>query len=939
VLLNAGDARPSAFGAVGFRVSAPATVTENVPYSISVTAVDAAGNPVPGFLGTVNIDDDHGLATPYTFIAADAGSHVFTGAFTELAGGPHTVSAGAPFLTTGSASVTADPGGFVVSVPATTVAGVGVPITVSAVDALGNPLPTFTGLVTFTSSDSRAKPLSWFMSASNAGTLTIPSTLSGINVFPLFTAGNQTVSASAQYMGRSSSPVVVTPAAASSLAITGVPASTVAGGQTFTVTARDAFANVATGYVGLVTFSSSDAQAGLQSAYTFTSADAGVHTFTATLRTAGAQTITLRDAANAALTATASTLVTPGAASAIQLVGAASGVAGAFFGIGVSIRDTYGNLVTGYSGTLHFISSDPQAVLPPDAMLSNGTGNVTVRLMTAGTQTLTAADTANAALTGTTAIQVTPAIFAGVNIAGLAAAPTAGATQTFTLTALDSTGRTMTSYTGTVLFASSDPQAVLPASYTFTAADAGVHTFTASFRTAGTQSLTITDPSGTFLGNRLGITVTPAAAMTLGISGFPATTTAGLAHSFTVSAYDAFGNVATGYVGRVGFGSSDLQASLPLGGYIFTAADAGMHTFSGILKTAGVQWLGTADVITGGTLTATQSGIVVNSAAVAALSIAGPTSATAGATQNVTVAAQDAFGNVVPGYAGTVSFSSSDVQAGLPATYTFTAADAGSHSFAVVLKTAGTQALTVQDTVQAAFVATQTGIAVSPNAAATFIVAGFPATTAGVAHSFTVTARDAFGNVATGYTGTVRFSSSDGQAVLSAAYTFTAADAGTHTFTATLKTAGTESITVQDAAAAGVAGSEGGITVSAAAVTHFGIGAPTAATTGKSFTVTVTALDAYGNVVVGYRGKVHFTSSDTKAGLSSDYTFTAGDNGVHVFSITLNTVGVQTISINDASNPALKGSASVTVSAPVSGGGGGGGTTSGGGTGGGGGGA
>ena len=70
---------------------------------------------------------------------------------------------------------------------------------------------------------------------------------------------------------------------------------------------------------------------------------------------------------------------------------------------------------------------------------------------------------------------------------------------------------------------------------------------------------------------------------------------------------------------------------------------------------------------------------------------------------------------------------------------------------------------------------------------------GYPnPTTAGAAHNVTVTAEDAFGNTATGYRGTVHFTSSDGRAVLPANYTFTAGDAGTHTFTngVTLKTAG-----------------------------------------------------------------------------------------------------------------------------------------------------
>jgi len=48
-------------------------------------------------------------------------------------------------------------------------------------------------------------------------------------------------------------------------------------------------------------------------------------------------------------------------------------------------------------------------------------------------------------------------------------------------------------YTGTVHFTSSDPQAVLPADYTFVAADAGTHTFPITFNTLGDQTVTITD--------------------------------------------------------------------------------------------------------------------------------------------------------------------------------------------------------------------------------------------------------------------------------------------------------------------------------------------------------------------------------------------------------------------------------------------------------------
>jgi hypothetical protein len=219
-------------------------------------------------------------------------------------------------------------------------------------------------------------------------------------------------------------------------------------------------------------------------------------------------------------------------------------------------------------------------------------------------------------------------------------------------------------------------------------------------------------------------------------------------------------------------------------------------------------------------------------------------------------------------------------------------------------------------------VGSQTGIAVSAAAAAaSFTVSGFPATAAGASHTFTVTVKDAFGNVATGYTGTVNFSSSDAQAGLPASYTFTAADAGVHTFSAILKTAGSQSLTVKDAANAALLGSQSGIAVTAGAASQFLLSAPTTVTQGAGFSITVKVLDAYGNVVAGYRGKVHFSTTATTAGLPSDYTFGSSDNGVHVFSVTLNPLGFQTLKITDAANSALTGSAVVNVAAKTSGGG------------------
>jgi hypothetical protein len=197
-----------------------------------------------------------------------------------------------------------------------------------------------------------------------------------------------------------------------------------------------------------------------------------------------------------------------------------------------------------------------------------------------------------------------------------------------------------------------------------------------------------------------------------------------------------------------------------------------------------------------------------------------------------------------------------------------------------------------------------------------FAVAGFPSsTTAGVAHTFTVTALNANGTVNTGYTGTVQFTSSDPQAVLPPAYTFTAADQGVHTFTVTLKAAGSQSITATDTATGSITGSESGIVIQPAAASKFVLSAPSSVSKGAKFSVTLTVEDAYGNVVTGYTGTVRFSSSDSTATLPANYTFTSADAGVHTFSnkVILRKKGTQTLTVTDTLNSALTATDNVTV--------------------------
>ena len=566
-----------------------------------------------------------------------------------------------------------------------------------------------------------------------------------------------------------------------------------------------------------------------------------------------------------------------------------------------------------------------------------------VVLKTAGTQSITASDASSPTITGTeSGIVVTPGPVASLEVGTISTlviggpGTPAGGAEYFNVFPSDAFGNFATSYTGTINFSSTDPQAVLPASYTF-AGDGVVQHFDFSLRTAGTQTVTATDSVSPKLSGSVGYSISAALPVRFTVSG-PATATAGVAQNATVTVRDAFGNVVpgfrdlfggliNGYTGTVTFSSTDLQAGLPTS-YTFTPADAGVHTFSVTLKTAGLQSITVTDTATA-TMTGTLAGgvLVTPGAAVSfvvsnpRVGLTGPTVTTAGVAQNFSVTALDAFGNVATGYNGTVRISSSDVRAVLPAATTFTAADAGVKWFSETLETVGTQSLTVSDAASPALTNTL-AMPVTPAQAATFTVTGASATTAGVAQNVTVTAFDAFGNVAKGYTGTMRFSSSDLQAGLPAGYTFSAADAGVHTFSVTLTTTGAQSITASDAAAPAIAGTQSGIVVTAGLIDHLAIVAPTSAVAGVSFTVKVSAVDAFGNVVTGYRGKVHFTDSATNAGLPSDYTFSSSDNGVHSFSVTMNTVAIQTLTVTDTTTKTITGSVSINVAAKTSGGGG-----------------
>ena len=175
--------------------------------------------------------------------------------------------------------------------------------------------------------------------------------------------------------------------------------------------------------------------------------------------------------------------------------------------------------------------------------------------------------------------------------------------------------------------------------------------------------------------------MTAAAAAKFVVSSFPSPTIAGVAHTVTVTAVDAYNNTATGYAGTVAITSSDGNAVLPAN----AGLSSGTGSFSVTLETAGSQSITATDTVTI-SITGSQSGITVNAAGLDHFVFNTVGSQTAGSAFNITVTAIDAYGNTATGYTGSPSLT---VSAGSISPTTMNAFVGGVGSTSVTLTASG----------------------------------------------------------------------------------------------------------------------------------------------------------------------------------------------------------------------------------------------------------
>lgn len=722
-------------------------------------------------------------------------------------------------------------------------------------DATGAPVSTGTAVVTL-SLDSAGVVFP-------EGQLTV-TTVDGVALFPevvLKKAGDdyRFVANAPGFEPATSSTFKVLPGAPAAVGLSTLMESAVAGvAQDLQVTVEDAYFNTVTSYTGTVALTSTDAAASLPAAHVYTPSDAGRFTFTGiTFKTAGNQRLMMDDGTSAlAFTLHVNVSAGPPALLAFTQQPTRVSTREALGGVQVTMKDAFGNTAlvgsprvavslpqAGFtlSGTTEAAPVDGVATFTTLSVAGHGVTRLTASadgLPDASSADLTVVDDvapAKPVLTQTASTETSLTVqWTGVGDDGTEGALTAQELR-YATTPIDSDAAfeagTLVA-TGTPV----PPGTVQTATLTGLAAGATYHVALKATdkqgNTTRSDSLTVStaDPQ-----------VTQLAFVTQPVDGTAGTALADV----RVALLDARGDVVTTATSAVTLTLTN-QAFFPA---VTVSATSGVATFQGLRIDSADTFTLTA---TAGALGQQSQSFTVRAGPVSTLVLwrfSSPVDA--GQALEAGMSLTDAFGNLARDYAGTVHFTSSDAQAVLPPDTTFTPADNGQKFITgLVFKTAGTQSLTATDTVTSDLTATVDADVRSIAAASFEVIAGTGPFAAGQSLSYELVARDTYGNVATSHASTVTFSSTDAQAVLPGAYTFTLADAGRHVFSVELRTAGEQEVAAEDVVTASLRGTHTySITPAAIDALAF-VSAPTTGSVRQALAdVQVAVRDAYGNTV------------------------------------------------------------------------------------------
>ena len=904
---------PAAAAAVAF-VQQPTAVTAGAAISPAVTVqvVDAFGNRVTTDASTVTLtlSSGHFAGGSATAVAqASAGLASFSGLAVNVAGSYTLAASDAALSGASSSSFAVNPASAAalafVQQPTAVTAGAAISpaVTVQVIDAFGNRVTGDASTVTLTlSSGTFSSGSSTAGSQASAGLATFSSLV--IN-----NPGSYSLAASdASLAGATSSTFMVTGvgSTAAALAFVQQPTATAAGAAispAVTVAVTDGHGNRVMSDGSTVTLTLSGGakfSSGLTTA-TATAAS-GLATFSAlTINAAGSYSLSASDGALTSATSSSFT-VTPAAAKAVAFVQQpTAGTAGATISPAVTVQviDAFGNRVTSDASMVtltlssgHFAGGSATAVAQASAGLASFSG---LAVNVAGSYTLAATD---AALSGasSTSFAVNPASAAALAFVQQPSAATAGAAiaPAVTVQVVDAFGNRVVGDSSTVTLTLSS-NAFAGGSTTATAqVSGGLATFSSLvINTAASYTLTASDAS---LTSALSSTfvVKAAAATAVAFVQQPLSASAGatLSPAVTVRVVDSFGN-------RALTDSSTISVTLSSGTFAggsntaTAQASTGLATFSGLaIDTAGNFTLSATD----GALTgATSVAFSISAAAASQLGfVQQPAGAAAGATLGAsTVAVLDAYGNRALTNTSAVTLTLSSGVFGSGSASVTVNANNGLGTFTGLTEdVAGSYTLTASDGTLTT--ATSSSFTVVPAAASKLLFKSSP--TSGVAGSAlagpAVEVTDAYGNVVNN-SSTVTLKLSSGLFSSGSASATATAAAGLATFSnLAINSAGSYTLSATDGSLTAAVSPALTITAAAPSAARSTVSLSTASVVvGATLTVTLTAIDAYGNPLATGGAKVAFslTGAGTSGGTFS--AVTDHGNGVYTAVFTATTAG------------------------------------------------
>lgn len=624
---------------------------------------------------------------------------------------------------------------------------------------------------------------------------------------------------------------------------------------------------------------------------------------------------------------------------------------GTSFTVTVRACDSGWNTVTTVTDLVSLASSDASASVPPARNLISGTATFTVTMNAIGSYTITATDETDPTIPDAVSASIGVSALQGFEFSRINQKNQyAGQPMAVTVNAVDASGSTVSGFSGPVQLqeiTSYGPGRISPETVTLSG---GTWTGNVTLYRADETSINrgnvnivavlgsdaskngTSDPFTVHPGpfSRVQIVVPgqdPLPGSVSGISGTPASQSAGQAFSVDVYATDAYWNpLPSADVVRVT--SSDAAASTPVSG----AMTNGARSLSLSLGTVGTQTLSVTDQTNGSIQGMTTVGIPVIASSASQFvieAITGPV--TAGDAVSVTIRAADQSGNTITDFGGSAILSANTGPGSIsPEAVTFTN---GIWTGDMVFRGAGgAVSFSCSDYSTPPHTGTSnsfqvlpgpfTGLQVilpgqTPQGGTVSGVSGTPTDqNAGSSWPLTIRAVDDYWNLVPGVNDTVGLSSTDLFAGIPPETTLVN---GALTLNATLYRGGYQTITAEDLENPGInphtsnpvqiiAGPYARLLVLApgevlAPGTAEGrSGAATDQSINYAFTVAVYATDNWFNPVTGVSDVVRITSNDPLAELPAD---TALQDGRADLSLRLSTGGFQQVTASNVTQPGM----------------------------------